>query len=151
MSVRCCMPSFKIIDLLVLEKKIFKGFYHIWTWWLSWWCDLNHLFKLWFPLPKDAPNKIWLWLAKWFQWRRSLKMVDDGRMTEGRRLDGYTISSPCEPNRSGELIIIDPVLGIFCTCPTDNRWRLRWACASTPSLSICIHNIGRKKRAHTNN
>ena len=28
---------------------------------------------------------------------------DDGR-TDGRRLDGYTISSPCEPNGSGELI-----------------------------------------------
>ena len=28
---------------------------------------------------------------------------DDGRMTDGRRLDGYPISSPCEPNGSGEL------------------------------------------------
>ena len=35
-------------------------------------------------------------------------MVDDDgrRTTDGRRLDGYTISSPCEPNGSGELIII---------------------------------------------
>ena len=24
-------------------------------------------------------------------------------MTDGRRLDGYTVSSPCEPNGSGEL------------------------------------------------
>ena len=31
-------------------------------------------------------------------------MVDDGRRTDGRRLDGYTISSPCEPSGSGELI-----------------------------------------------
>ena len=30
--------------------------------------------------------------------------TDDGR-TDGRRLDGYTISSPCEPNGSGELIM----------------------------------------------
>ena len=30
---------------------------------------------------------------------------DDGR-TDGRQLDGYTISSPCEPNGSGELIIM---------------------------------------------
>ena len=29
----------------------------------------------------------------------------DGR-TDGRRLDGYIISSPCEPNGSGELIIL---------------------------------------------
>ena len=27
----------------------------------------------------------------------------DGRTTDRRRLDGYTISSPCEPNGSGEL------------------------------------------------
>ena len=38
-------------------------------------------------------------------------MVDDGRWTDGRRTDGrttehgYTISSPCEPDGSGELII----------------------------------------------
>ena len=32
-------------------------------------------------------------------------MVDDVRMDgdDGRRLDGYTKSSPCEPNESGEL------------------------------------------------
>ena len=30
-------------------------------------------------------------------------VYDDGRTTDGRRLDGYTISSPCEPNGSGEL------------------------------------------------
>ena len=29
----------------------------------------------------------------------------DGRTTDGRLLDGYTISSPCEPNGSGELKI----------------------------------------------
>ena len=28
---------------------------------------------------------------------------DDGQTMDGRRLDGYTISSPCEPNGSGEL------------------------------------------------
>ena len=32
-------------------------------------------------------------------------------MTDGRRLDGYTISSPCEPNGSGELIIASCILG----------------------------------------
>ena len=31
-------------------------------------------------------------------------VYDDGRRTDGRRLDGYTISSPCEPNGSGELM-----------------------------------------------
>ena len=71
------MPSFKIIGLLVLEKKIFKGFYHIWTWRPPWSSDLDHLYKLSFPLPKEAPHKIWLWLAKRFQRRRCLNIVDD--------------------------------------------------------------------------
>ena len=65
------MPSFKIIGLLVLEKKIFKGFYHIWAWRPSWPCDLDHLYKLSFPLPKEAP------LAKRFQRRRCLNIVDN--------------------------------------------------------------------------
>ena len=30
-----------------------------------------------FPLPKEAPHKIWLWLAKRFQRRRCLNIVDD--------------------------------------------------------------------------
>ena len=33
-------------------------------------------------------------------------MVDDGRRTDGRTTEhGYTISSPCEPDGSGELKI----------------------------------------------
>ena len=66
--------------------------------------------KISFPLPKEAPHKIWLCSAQRFRRRRSLAIVnddaDDGRRrtpTDGRRLDGYTISSPCEPNGSGEL------------------------------------------------
>ena len=34
------MHSFQIIGLLVLEKKTFKGFYHICAWRPSWSCDL---------------------------------------------------------------------------------------------------------------
>ena len=41
------------------EKKIFKSFYHIWAWWPSWSCDLYHLYKLSFPLPRETPHKIW--------------------------------------------------------------------------------------------
>ena len=68
------MLSFKIIGLLVLEKKVFKGFYHIWAWWPSWSCDQDHLYKLSFTLPKEAPHEIWHVLAKWFQ-RRCLKIM----------------------------------------------------------------------------
>ena len=37
----------------VLEKKIFKGFYHIWTWWPSWSMDSNHFSNLSFPCPRS--------------------------------------------------------------------------------------------------
>ena len=39
-------------------------FYHIWAWRPSWSCDPDHLYKLWFPLPKEAPHKIWLLLVE---------------------------------------------------------------------------------------
>ena len=32
----------------------FKGFYHIWAWRPSWSCDLDHLYKHSFPIPKEA-------------------------------------------------------------------------------------------------
>ena len=98
------MLSFVEISPPVLEKKIFEGFYHIWAWWPSWSCDLDFLYTHWFPLPIDASYKIWLWLAKPFQRRRSLKLWTDGRTTDRRTPDhGHPISSPCEPNGSGEL------------------------------------------------
>ena len=40
----------------VLEKKIFKAFYHIWAWRLSWSMDRDHFSHLSFPQPKEAPN-----------------------------------------------------------------------------------------------
>ena len=43
----------------------------------SWSCDLDHLYKILFPLPKEVPHKTWLGLAERFQRRRRLKMVDD--------------------------------------------------------------------------
>ena len=82
-SPRCYIPSFVKIGPPVLEKKILflKGFYHIWAWRPSWSCDLDHLYKLSFPLPKEAPHKIWLWSAKRFLRRRCLKNVDGRRRT----------------------------------------------------------------------
>ena len=37
-----------------------EGFYHIWAWWPSWSRDSGPMNKLSFPLPKEAPHKIWL-------------------------------------------------------------------------------------------
>ena len=65
---------------LVLEKMIFKAVYYILTWRAYWSCDLDHIYKLSFPLPKEARHKFWLWLAKRFQRRRCLNIVD-GRTT----------------------------------------------------------------------
>ena len=42
-------------------KEVFlKGFYHIWVWRPSWSCDPDAANKISFPLPKEAPHKIWL-------------------------------------------------------------------------------------------
>ena len=72
------------------RRRFLKGFYHIWAWRPSWSCDpdavnkrdSDAVNKLSFPLPKEAPHKIWLWSAKRFQRRRCLKLLttdDDGR------------------------------------------------------------------------
>ena len=57
-----------------------------WAWRPSWSCDPDAANKLSFLLPKEAPHKIWLWLAKRFQRRRSLKLLttddDDGRWAD---------------------------------------------------------------------
>ena len=37
----------------------------------------DEMSSLWFPLPKEAPHKIWLRLAKRFRRRICSKMVDD--------------------------------------------------------------------------
>ena len=54
-----------------------------------------------FPYPNDGSDKVSLRLAHWLRRYSSLKMFTDGRTdgrTHGRRIDRYTISSPCEPS-----------------------------------------------------
>ena len=46
---QCYIPSFVEIGLPVPEKKIFKGFYHIWVWRPSWSCDQHNVIKFSFP------------------------------------------------------------------------------------------------------
>ena len=57
----------------VMEKKIFKGFYHIWSWPPPWSMDGNNFSNLSFPCPKEAPNEIWATLARRLQRRSRLK------------------------------------------------------------------------------
>ena len=59
-SPRCYIPSFVKISLPVLEK-MFEGFLpYMGVWRPSWSCDPGATNKLLFPLPKEAPHKIWL-------------------------------------------------------------------------------------------
>ena len=64
------------------EEEDFKGFYHIWAWLPSRSCDQDQLNKLSFLRPEESPYEILLSLARWFQRRRSLKMLTDGRTPE---------------------------------------------------------------------
>ena len=128
-----------------------KGFYHIWAWWPSWSCDLDFLYTHWFPLPIDASYKIWLWLAKRFQRRRSLKLWTDGR-TDGRTTDdgrtpdhGHPISSPCEPNGSGELKNVIVLMLFFFSSFFFQKtvykykkhcYNVLWLCSRPKSLTI---------------
>ena len=77
-------------------------------WRPSWSCDLDHLYKLWFLLPKEAPHKIFALICQAVSGKKMFehcgRRTDDGRHTTDAD-HGYTISSPCEPNRSGELKI----------------------------------------------
>ena len=90
------MPSFKIIGLLVLEKifKVFTIYGHG--------SHLGHVtiyINFRFPFPRRLHIKFG------FDWPSGFREEDLLKWwTGGRRLDGYTISSPCEPKGSGELI-----------------------------------------------
>ena len=72
------------------RKRFLKGFYHIWAWRPSWSCDQDHLNKLSFPRPRESPYEIWVQLTQWFQRRRCLKMLTDGRTDDGRTDGGVT-------------------------------------------------------------
>ena len=66
-------------------------------WKREFWSDLIQNQMQPFPQPNDASDKIWFWSTHWFQRYSCLKVWTHGR-TDGRRLDWYTISSPCEPS-----------------------------------------------------
>ena len=93
------MPRFKIIGLPVLEK-IFKSFYHTWAWRPSWSCDLD-LWTIYINFRSPFPRRLHINLALIGPWVSEEKMFEHcGRRTPDH---GYPISSPCEPEGSGEL------------------------------------------------
>ena len=81
-----------------------KGFDHIWAWRPSWSCDLDFLYTHWFPLAIDASYKNLALVGQAVSEKKIFEIVD------GRTPDhGHPISSPCEPNGSGELKIGIPL------------------------------------------
>ena len=48
----------KVISLLILEEKIFKGFYQIWVCQPSWPCDHNNLYTFWQTYGKESSYEI---------------------------------------------------------------------------------------------
>ena len=70
---RWLMQRFSPMASSVLEKKIFKGFYHIWALWPSWSTSRDHFSNLSIPQPKEAPYEIWAKLAQRLQRRSRLK------------------------------------------------------------------------------
>ena len=56
-SPRCYIQSFVEIGPPVPEKKILKGFYHIWTWRPSWSCGQHHVKKIHIVVPESFLTK----------------------------------------------------------------------------------------------
>ena len=83
------------------EKEVFKAFYHILAWCPSWSCDIGHLYNF-----RSQFQRRRLKFA--FDWQSGFREDLLKRWTDGwtpSRSVNYmlTISSPCEPNGSGEL------------------------------------------------
>ena len=60
----------------VLEKKLFKGFYHIWAWRPFWSMNSDHFSNLSLPRPNKAQYEIWANFAQWLQ-RRSFEILNN--------------------------------------------------------------------------
>ena len=96
----CAKQRFSPKASLVLEKKIFIGFYPSWS------TYHDHFSNLSFPQPKEAPNEIWAKLAQRLQKRSRLKMLTDAR-TDRRMDNGQKVITIAHPEHSsGEPKII---------------------------------------------
>ena len=82
--------------------------------------DLDHLNKLSFPHPKEAPYEIWLQSAQWFQ-RRCLKKLTYNTHAQIRTTEAYLYYKLTnEPKGLGELIKDALVLKFHITTPPSN-------------------------------
>ena len=78
----CPMLHAKFQDRRIVSsgQEDFMGYYHIWALPYMGMGPFGHVTKmtftkLMFPLPKKAPRKVWLRLAKWFKRKRCMKIM----------------------------------------------------------------------------
>ena len=65
----------------------------------SWSCDLDHVYKISLPLPKDAPHSVRLWMVQWFQSYLNVVNNDDEttadvRIAQLQRNPNVSLSMP---------------------------------------------------------
>ena len=75
------------IGLLVLEEKIFKGFYHIWAWQPSWSFDLHHLYQFSLLCSHELPHSIRFQITQqFFRRKRRSKFENRATISQGQRM-----------------------------------------------------------------
>ena len=85
-------------------------------------CDLDHLYKLLFPLPMDAPHEVWLGLVKQFQRRRSLNIMNIYiyiALGRGQTSQGFFLAILGRGPRAfliGKISDVNPEFGKFSEC-----------------------------------
>ena len=69
--------------------KIFKGFYHIWTWWPSWSCDQYNWYIFWLTYHKESSYEIWVQMVYGFWENHVLMCWWDSNMSDlGWKVNG---------------------------------------------------------------
>ena len=121
MSTRFYIPSFKVIGLLVL-KKMFEGFYHIWAWKSSW-SSQHHMeapYEIWF-------QTIWCFVMKKKNRSRSTQDHHLGKLGSTRVPDAVYQISTISANRfrRKRFLRILPYLGVaaIVTDWSSSFWR----------------------------
>ena len=76
---------------MVLEKKIFQGFYHIWAWRPCWSCDPDHLNNFSFLKALEAVEEYLVAIGPVVSEEKSYEIVDGRRTSHNRPRHQLTI------------------------------------------------------------
>ena len=138
-SAQCYIPSHKVIGPLVLEKKIFEDFYHIWVWRPSWSCDPDPANKLPFPHATEALIGQAVLDKKIFENGGRRRRTEDGPWLY------YKLTN--EPKGSGELIkglTEDPIKTLCLLSERESDIQRN----RSPVMPFC-RNLNNKTLCHT--